>query len=213
MSDIRDHWPQLLAAHRDICEQLLEAYGEPGRGYHSIEHLQEVFERIDAILAGEAAGSAGQGATHDIDLDAVLLAAWFHDAVYDTEGNNEERSAALAERGLTNAEVPKELVDEVARLVRLTATHKVAADDLNGQVLCDADLGILAADEERYAEYTQGVRREYQHVSDEDFRRGRARILRDLLAAPSLFNTSFAKQHWEKRARANVEQELTELEA
>src|SRR5680860_464908 len=101
----------------------------------------------------------------------------------------------------------------VVRLVRLTKTHDVATDDPNGQVLCDADLGILAADKQRYAEYTQGIRREYAHVGDEDFRRGRVKILRDLLAMPALFRTSFAKQHWENSAHANVARELIELES
>ncbi len=69
--------------------------------------------------------------------------------------------------------------------MRLTATHRPADDDHAGQVLCDADLGILAADPARYASYTAGVRREYAHVPDADFAAGRAAVLRDLLAKPT----------------------------
>ena len=74
--------------------------------------------------------------------EPVLLAAWFHDAVYDGQGDDEERSARLA----VLARRLGPWADEVARLVRLTATHRPADDDHAGQVLCDADLGILAAD-------------------------------------------------------------------
>jgi predicted metal-dependent HD superfamily phosphohydrolase len=163
-----------------------------------------VFKRIDMILTSSPAD--------EIDRDAVLLAAWFHDAVYDIRGDNEERSAALAEQELARAGIPADLTTEVARLVRLTATHQVGDDDIAGQVMCDADLGILAADADRYAEYTHGVRREYQHVPEVDFRRGRAVILRRLLDAPTLFRTSFARKHWEDQARANMRRELAVLE-
>jgi predicted metal-dependent HD superfamily phosphohydrolase len=99
----------------------------------------------------------------------------------------------------------------VARLVRLTATHRPADDDLAGQVLCDADLAILAAEPARYADYVAGVRREHAHLSDAGFAAGRASILRDLLAKPALFHTAVARRRWEERARANVEAELSSL--
>lgn len=204
MTGLSRHWPSLLAEHTGVRDRLAEAYDAPHRGYHNRQHLAEVFARIDQLLAAESIA---------VDHDALLLAAWFHDSVYDHDGDNEQRSADLAARELAAADVPASLAEEVVRLVRLTETHRVTGSDLAGQVLCDADLAILAADKSRYVEYTHGVRREYAHVSDEDFRTGRARILRDLLAAPTLFNTSFAKQHWETLARANVEQELIELES
>lgn len=205
MSGLSRYWPSSLAVHTGVRDRLAEAYAEPHRGYHNLQHLAEVFTRIDQLLAADREAA--------VDRDALLLAAWFHDAVYDRDGGNERRSADLAEQELAMPDVSPLLVKEVVRLVRLTETHRVTASDLAGQVLCDADLAVLAADQQRYFEYTHGVRREYAEVSDEDFRRGRARILRDLLAAPTLFNTSFAKQHWENLARANVEHELIELES
>jgi predicted metal-dependent HD superfamily phosphohydrolase len=69
----------------------------------------------------------------------------------------------------------------------------------------------LASDPARYAEYAADVRREYAHVDDADFRRGRDAVLRDLLAKPRLFHTAYAFEHWEAPARANVERELAAL--
>lgn len=203
--DLRRYWPGVLAEHPDVLDRVRGSYDDPGRAYHNLLHLAEVFERIDVLLDSEPAPG--------IDRGAVLLAAWFHDAVYDTEGDNEERSARLAERELATAEVPPLLIEEVARLVRLTATHHTTSDDRAGKVLCDADLGILAADRQRYEGYVEGVREEYAGVCDDDFSSGRAKILRQLMRSATLFQTSFARQHWEGRARANVEKELSELDA
>ena len=101
--------------------------------------------------------------------------------------------------------------DEVVRLVRLTATHDPVADDPDGQVLCDADLRVLAADDERYRRYARDVRAEYAHVPDADFARGRTAVMGSLLAHERLYATATAHERWEQRARANVAAELRAL--
>ena len=196
MSDLRRFWPERLPD--SLRAELEAAYDDPGRGYHDRLHLAEVLGHVDDLIAGD-----------DPRREAVLLAAWFHDAVYDGRDDDEERSARLAEQELTG--FPAELVAEVARLVRLTRTHRPADDDHAGMVLCDADLAILAAGDDRYADYVRGVRSEYAHVSDADFAAGRSAVLRDLLAKPTLFHLPKARARWEERARDNVRRELARL--
>jgi predicted metal-dependent HD superfamily phosphohydrolase len=179
---------------------LLGRWAELHRAYHDLAHLDEVLARI-GVLAPEAA-----------DADAVRLAAWFHDAVYDpTASDNEERSADLATVTLSGLDVRPSRVGDVARLVRLTASHDVAPDDADGAVLCDADLAVLAADGLRYASYVEGVRREYAHVDDAAFAAGRAQVLATLLDRPALFRTQHGRREWESRARANAGAELSRL--
>jgi predicted metal-dependent HD superfamily phosphohydrolase len=142
----------------------------------------------------------------------VRLAAWFHDAVYLPErSENEERSARLAERALPEAGVPEEKTAEVARLVRLTVGHDPADDDRDGQVLCDADLAVLASPPSAYAAYTTAVREEYHFVPNDAFREGRSQILRQLLDLPRLFRTPYGRAEWEATARYNLAAELEML--
>lgn len=196
MNDLRRFWPERLP---DALRARLEAaYDDPGRGYHDRLHLAEVLGHVEELVAGD-----------DPARESVLLAAWFHDAVYDGAADDEERSARLAEEELAGDSA--ELAAEVARLVRLTSTHRPADDDRAGMVLCDADLAILAADEDRYAAYVRGVRSEYAHVPDADFAAGRSAVLRDLLAKPTLFHLPAARERWEERARRNVQRELALL--
>jgi len=194
-------WP--LPGRTDLRDRLVAAYST-GRGYHDLRHLGEVLARIDEL--GELA---------DIEL---VLAAWFHDAVYDGAPDDEERSARLAEvelagsviqvGGIADRDVD---VAEVARLVRLTALHDPPRGDHHGEVLCDADLAILAADPERYAEYAAGVRRDYASVPEADFRAGRRAVLEELLGRDVLFRTAYAREHWEPRARENLASEIADL--
>ncbi|MDT0343290.1 HD domain-containing protein [Streptomyces litchfieldiae] len=178
---------------RDVGEELLARWGEPHRHYHNVAHLAAVLERLEPLRE------------YADDPVAVALAAWFHDAVYDPyASDNEEQSAALAEQLLP----PGPRRAEVARLVRLTAGHDPADGDRNGAALCDADLGVLAEPPARYAAYAAAVRQEYGFVSDEDFRAGRAEVLRRLLVLPRLFRTPYGAEHWEATARFNMHGEL-----
>ncbi|RZU29393.1 putative metal-dependent HD superfamily phosphohydrolase [Streptomyces sp. BK022] len=179
---------------------LIARWQEPQRRYHTLAHLTAVLDRVDAL------------AEYADDPDLVRLAAWFHDAVYlPDRSENEERSARLAERALTEAGLPEPKVAEVARLVRLTVGHDPAADDRNGQVLCDADLAILASTPSAYAAYTAEIREEYHFVPNDAFHEGRSAVLRQLLELPVLFHTPYGSEHWEATARWNLAGELEML--
>ena len=191
-------WP--LPGARPLGAQLVASYDHPDRRYHDGRHLAEVLERVHELSA--------QGV--EFDRMAVLLAAWFHDSVYDAQPDAEKRSAAWAAEALPTL-VDQAVVDEVVRLVLITEHHLPADDDANGCALSDADLAILAAPAERYAEYAASVREEYAEVPDDAFAAGRATILGDLLAKPHLFHTAYARSTWEDAARANVERELSAL--
>lgn len=181
-------------------ENLLARWAEPQRRYHTVEHLRSVLNRVDEL------------APHTDDtlhLDVVLLAVWFHDAVYRPDrSENEERSANLAERALPEAGLSEAQTAEVARLVRLTASHDPEPGDTNGEALCDADLSVLAGSPEEYAHYAALVRQEFAFVPDETFNAGRADVLRQLLSLPQLFRTPYGREHWEHPARRNARTEL-----
>ncbi|HEX4787843.1 MAG TPA: metal-dependent phosphohydrolase [Actinospica sp.] len=210
-----ERWIALAGENgRAAGEDLIARYSEPHRRYHGVRHLIDVLNAVDELAADAQ------------DADAVRLAAWFHDAVYAAgteaadvpsdekadEPSDEEASARLAEHVLGGLGLPAALVAETARLVRLTETHAAPPDDANAAVLCDADLAILGSGPEQYAVYTRAVREEYRSVPEELFRPARARILRALLSAPSLYRTPVARARYEQQARANVTAEIGRLD-
>lgn len=197
---LRCRWATSFPGLGGTAEQLVSRYTEEARVYHDVRHLRRVLESVD-LLRSECS-----------DLDAVELAAWFHDAVCDVRrGDNAEASAALAE-SLLASYLPGSRLREVVRLVLLTRDHAVQIGDNNGAVLCDADLAVLAGDRAEYDRYVADVRAEYAAVSDIDFRDGRAAVLRRLLDLPSLYSTRLGVDTWERLARANVTRELASLD-
>ena len=206
VSDLLTAWRATLPATAPagvaarVGEDLLARWSEPHRHYHTVNHLGVVLAVVE-----EQSGRAE-------DPTAVRLAAWYHDAIYDPHRlDNEEASALLAEATLPELGVAPDRMAEVARLVRLTASHDPIPGDRNGGLLTDADLCVLASPPDVYQAYTVAVRREYAHVPDPAFAAGRAAVLHNLLSLPRLFHTPVLRDRWEDIARSNITRELSGL--
>ena len=203
-SSYDDAVTRLGGAPGEMATALLDRYSEPQRGYHDGRHLAEVLTAVD-LLGG--------------DLDPrehalVVLAAWYHDAVYDpiaAPGANEEASAVLAERELAAAGCDPSAAGAVAGLVRATLEHDLPATPGPEAVLHDADLWVLSAPSQRFDEYCAQVRDEYAHVPAEDFARGRTAVLAPFATRPRLYATTLAHERWTDAARTNLRRELDRL--
>ncbi len=188
-------WSQLL-------DRLLARHGEPQRSYHTAEHVEALLDALDSLLPEV-------GPTE-------VLAAMFHDAIYDpTSSTNEADSAALAVCELTPFGIDDAVVDAVRMLVDATAGHDPrqvtgAGEAVVGAFL-DADLSILGSSADVYDAYARAIRIEYSHVSEADFRAGRAAILSTFLERDRLYFTDGAHELWDERARANLARELARL--
>ena len=174
------------------CEELLARYSEPWREYHTLQHLRE------CIAAFE---SAAQLAARPAEVEAGL---WFHDAVYELQrSDNEEQSARLAERVLSDAGVPPEVSARVATLI-LATRHTASPEAPDEQLLVDIDLSILGATEPRFTEYERQIREEYAFVPEAIFREKRRAILQSFTARPRIYSTPHFFCLLEQQARGNL---------
>jgi predicted metal-dependent HD superfamily phosphohydrolase len=198
-SELLQRWKATLPRQPELGDQLITRYSEPHRRYHTTQHLLHVLTRIDELA-------------DDHDLFLVRLAAWYHDAVYAIpvgQVSNEEASARLALRDLSWVGLEQEDLNQVARLVRLTETHLPGPRDPEGELLCDADLAILASDPPDYADYVAAVRAEYAQLPEEQFLAGRLAVLTEL-ADREIFRTAKGRR-LTNAARANLATEMGAL--
>jgi predicted metal-dependent HD superfamily phosphohydrolase len=176
-------WVQLGVTEPDeqLFYRLVAAYGEPQRKYHTLQHLEECFSKLEELATV---------AVHPAEIE---LALWFHDAIYAiNHKDNEERSAQWARTSALEAGLP----DKVAQRVYM---------------LVDVDLAILGAGVERFDEYEAQVRQEYATVPDLLFRQGRSQILQAFLARPHIYHTETFFERYEQQARANITRSLQQL--
>lgn len=186
----------------DTGTMLLHRWEEPHRHYHDAQHLEEVLLSLDLFEVHGVAIAPG-----------TLLAAWFHDAVYNGRNGDEQRSAHLAVLVLARLGVLQEMVSRVGEAILATSPSAGHTLDHQQQLLLDADLNIFASKNNRYMEYVSDIRREYAHVPEADFRLGRSNIIRAFLKREQIFYTPLARGLWEEKARANLKRELANLSA
>jgi len=135
----RAAWNDLgVEPHEPLHQRLIACWSEKHRHYHTLQHLREVLEgfeqvRVDAQRPAE-----------------IVLALWFHDAIYDLQRNdNEQRSAQWAKESLLQAGLPEEAAQRLYDLVMATRHDQPPADP-DAQLLVDMDLAILGADRARF---------------------------------------------------------------
>ena len=208
---MRDHQPE--AQWRALWERikaqgdayppyhdLTQRLAEPHRAYHTLRHILHCLDEMGRVRHLAAYP------------DAMEMALWYHDAIYDTHAaDNEEQSAALAAQILRDASVPETFVQKVVRLIMVTKDHTVA-EDLDTRLLVDIDLAILGQPAPVFDAYEQHIRQEYAWVPPAAFVEGRTRVLLSFLHRATIYATAHFRQHYEGQARSNIARSLRVLE-
>ena len=203
-------WVELATRHdfsgpasQRVLDELLHAYAEPHRFYHTLDHIAALLRLLDE---------------HGLDAkdrDALVLAMLFHDAVYDpARQDNESASADFASERLKTLGAPADIIATVRRLILATQHEAVNASshvDPDLELLLDLDLSTLAGSPDDYRAYGQAIRREFALYPDEVYRPGRRRMLQGFLARDRIFRTPRLFALWEAPARSNIAGEIAEL--
>ncbi|MEO8556320.1 MAG: metal-dependent phosphohydrolase [Actinomycetota bacterium] len=197
-------------AHNDAVERsaadLLVRWNEPARRYHTTRHLVEVFWALEELEKADE--------IDDRQCTVARLAAWFHDAIYNSDaepGSNEADSAVLARDTLQHLGIRDEDLHVINRLIRLTAGHNSDGEAPIDAAFQDADMWILSAPQERFDDYCAQVREEFAHVPDAEYRQGRAALLEPFIHRDTIYRTAHALRAWETAARVNLGRELARL--
>lgn len=194
-------WPtvfeQLGASSAPPIEPLLEAYSDPSRTYHNLEHLEACLDWLQ-----KSGGLTAETA----------VALFYHDCVYDPRrSDNEERSADSMTRDLRAAAVPESKILTIRRLI-LATRHRELPTLQDEQLVVDVDLSILGAGPVDYQRYVDAIRQEYGWVDDASFAEGRSAFLNKLLARAHIFSTGHFRLTLESQAQINIRSELDRLE-
>jgi len=203
---LADRWRQLdnLAPYGDAKEAVLCLldwfYSQPRRAYHTWEHLAQCFAEYDDYRRATGAAKS----------DAIELAVWFHDAIYEpTRDQSEEDSAALARCCLVAFDCRKALVAKVCRLI-LTTKHEKVVTDPDERLMCDLDLSSLGESWGRFVRNAARIRSEYTHVPAESFRAARCEMLQKFLDRGHIYQSAYFHRKYEAAARANLQRYIAE---
>ena len=187
-------------------DDLIKAYTEHGRHYHNLGHINDGLDKLDEV---RDLGLAS-------DPNGIEVAWWFHDAVYDTRSHvNEESSAAVANNILKNLGFSDKLLAHIDLRIKVTqlilaTKHDFLPGTEDGRLMVDIDLSSLGTPPEIFDQNTADIRKEYAHVSDDDFVRGRVQFFRKFLEGrPSIYSTKHFRDIYEKQAQENLKRLIT----
>jgi predicted metal-dependent HD superfamily phosphohydrolase len=202
------HWNRLMARleigpkNSGELERLLALWSGPDRHYHTQCHLLWLLDEIDrqsALLA---------------EPERLYLAAWYHDAIYDTQRqDNEAMSADLARDSLGKMQLGGALIDRVCALILSTAAHRSGGTDRDDDLFLDMDCAILGAGNDRYDAYAAEIQAEYAWVPADLYQEGRGQFLEMMSNEKQVFLTPEYEARLGDQARENMRRELNTLKA
>lgn len=184
-----------------VFQKLKELYSEPQRKYHNTSHIHHCLEQLEYVRHLPN------------DPEAVEMAIWFHDAIYDSRfSDNELRSAKFALNVLRLGKLHDSFNMKVSALIMHTR-HLRPPKDIDAQILVDIDLSSLGKPWREFVLDSMYISEEYAHALDTDFRIGRGMFFQKFLMRPTIYLTQYFHGKYEAQARENMERWIKEFGA
>ncbi len=192
-----ERWQRLMISlnapeSRDVYSDLVAAYSEGHRHYHTAAHIADCLSQLDdAVPLMETPAE-------------VELALWFHDAIYEpTSPNNELESAKWAQVFLEAIGAPEDRRTRVYSHI-LATKHDAEPSDKDAMFVVDIDLSILGRGPDEYDRFERNVRKEYEWVPWFIYSKKRTEILESFLARSAIYGTEYFRGRYETQARRNL---------
>ncbi|MDX1685738.1 MAG: hypothetical protein R3275_10920 [Saprospiraceae bacterium] len=197
--DIKVIWQDLASQYTDdlnwiqqLWEEIVAYYSRPDRHYHNLSHLEYLlgwYEKLRNKLT---------------DPEAFIFAIFYHDIIYDVcRDDNEDRSADLAEKRMTQLNVPQSTIDLCRDHIMATQGH-LPTSDPDTNYFIDIDISVLGEDPELFLKYSQQIRLEHSHRDDEEFWKARKVFFESYLNRDHIFATEEFRKSHEDQARRNM---------
>jgi predicted metal-dependent HD superfamily phosphohydrolase len=183
-----------------VWDNLIKRYNENHRRYHNIKHLVFCLRQLDLA------------ASFIEDIDAIEMALWFHDVVFEPIGkDNEERSASLFKL-VTKGYFAPDFVDTVSEIIVATKHNDIHTEN-NKAYMLDIDLSSIGLPWAHFFQDCADLRAEVSGISDIRFYSKKLLFLRALIDRPRIYLTDFFFARYEGKARGNILRYISWLEA
>lgn len=202
---MKEQWNRLIyIVNKTFDIQLRDSYYDTIIGYYSLEdkyyhnlkHIQNLLKYLN-----------------DFELDfndklMLELSIWFHDIIYDPKSiNNEFYSAIYFDDFIRNSGNfdAYHIINDIIYNIILSTKHDNSAKTRLEKIMCDIDLRELA--EDWYIDNSYKIKKEYSHLSNEEWKRGRIDFINKFLNKDRIYLTDEYYNLYETKARLNLTKE------
>lgn len=184
----------------EVFDKIVTLYAQPHRHYHTARHIDHCLAQFDLAVDQME------------DADAVEMALWFHDAIYEIPSmDNELRSAEMFVQ-MTRSRVALSFAQNVYEMIMITI-HQVPATRPDDKYVVDIDLSSFGLPWDQFKRDSDAVRAEYAHLDDREFYEAHLKFMHTLLERPHFFATEFFRKRYEDSARGNLGRLIREIES
>ena len=175
-----------------IHQHLIDAYSETQRVYHTLHHIRQCLSQFDKISPKLQ------------NADAVELAIWFHDVIYQPGAADNEQLSADQFMEMTSGLFEEALRSTVSQHIMATLHRGADTDNTDTKYLVDIDLSSFGLPWSEFLRDSNYLREEMGCLSDEVFYQKQFDFQRNLLDQPRFFKSDFFYDNYENQARKNL---------
>ncbi|ASV44135.1 hypothetical protein PBI_SCTP2_120 [Salicola phage SCTP-2] len=197
---------------------IIQLYGFRHNGYHNLNHIDELLKTLDTHQTDISHEDTYK--LKNEDLFALVCVIIFHDVIYiATEGDNEDKSAEIAQHYLRQISVNETQVKIIGDVIRDSKDHIPRFGDYKGgnrrnylgQLMFDLDFTPLGKSYNDFRDDGKRIFNEYSNtVSKEDFNKGRIQFLKSMFEKERIFNLDYFYNRYEVATRSNIQKEINE---
>jgi len=178
----------------EVQAELRRRLGGPDRRFHNLRHIRNCLDRFDEVASLLS------------DRDAVEVALWFHDAVYEPGDPENERHSARLFLALSNGANPV-FRRRVCGLVMATR-HQGQAHSNDRRFIEDIDLAGFGSPWEDFMREGDFLREEFAAQPDQKYYTGQVCFLAGLKRRPWFFQSEYFRGRYEAQAQENLDRLL-----
>jgi len=193
----QDLWRRcLIDGERDdsasIHQRLINSYCEPQRHYHTLAHIEHclgMFDQCKSLVSNP---------------DALEIAVWFHDVIFEPGRHDNEALSKELYLYLSIKVHEPELRGLVGRLIMATLHDGSSLEDDDARYMVDIDLSSFGLSWDEFLRDSDNLRLENPQVSDAEYYFNQGNFQNHLLGRERFYLSDFFSQRYESRARDNL---------
>lgn len=182
----------------DVYKEVQDYYSEPGRHYHTPKHIEHCLAQFD-LASGQLKNA-----------DAVEIAIWFHDLIFEADADDNELQSARRFLELANDSMEAKFKTSVYDLIMATAPPRLPKTT-DQKFMLDIDLSSFGLPWKDMLRDSIAVRQESPQLSDAEFFPGQRAFLESLVKREHFYFTEFFRSRIEETARRNINRYLENL--
>ncbi len=171
---------------------LIDAYNEAPRVYHTLLHIEDCLSLFDRVK------------TRLENPDALELGIWYHDAIYQIGGkDNEERSAEMFMQH-SDGVFTDSFRQRVHNHIMATKHAGEKPEQKDSRYMVDIDLSSFGKPWDKFISDSEKVRSEMPHLPDHLFYPNQFAFQNALLDRSQFFQSEYFFERYEETARYNL---------